>query len=866
MAELSPMMQQYMNIKEKHKDHILFFRLGDFYEMFFDDALLASKELELVLTGRDCGLPERAPMCGVPHHSSDTYIARLIKKGYKVAICEQTEDPALAKGIVKREVVRVITPGTIIESNMLEEGANNYICSVYAHDNGFGAAFADISTGEVQLTSITADPEHGLINELGRFAPSEIIFNSQLLRSTKTVDFIKSRLHASTSLLQDMAYNEHACRPLLLKHFKVQNLAQLGLQDSPELVCAMGGLLWYLSQTQRQGLDALRLLTIFSGKQYMELGELTRRNLEICETLREKEKRGSLLWVMDKTKTAMGKRLLRSYLEMPLISPAVITKRLNAVTELYDNTPLLTALTQKLSHISDLERIMTRVVYGSATPREIKAMGLTFERLPEIRTLLKDAASQFLREIHDETDPLQDLYKLIAGALVDEPPAGLKDGGVIRAGYNGELDDLRSLGSDNRERLAEIERTEREKTGIKTLKIGYNKVFGYFLEVTRSQSEQVPEHYIRKQTLSNCERYITQELKELEVRALSAHERILALEAELFAQLRSIIAAQLHRIQATAGAISRLDVFCSLATLARQNHYCCPNISMSEGIHIKDGRHPVVETMLTEVPFVPNDMELSGTNKHIAVITGPNMAGKSTYMRQCALIVLMAQIGSYVPAAFADIGIVDGIYTRVGASDDLAAGQSTFMVEMNEVADILRNATAKSLIILDEIGRGTSTFDGMSIARAVLEYIADKRKLGAKTMFATHYHELTELESQLAGVKNYNVSVRKRGEDVIFLRRIVPGAADDSYGVYVAKLAGVPSSIIRRANEILALLEQGAPVCVTANKNSVGKDENQIILTQADDTELIRRIKELDLGNITPIQAMNLLYELKDLV
>ncbi len=868
MQGLSPMMRQYLDIKNKHKDHIVFYRLGDFYEMFFDDALLASKELELTLTGRDCGLPERAPMCGVPHHSSETYIARLIKKGYKVAICEQMESPAAAKGVVRREVVRIVTPGTLIESNLLDEGSNNYICCIYSSDNGYGLAFADISTGVVHLTETPKGGDQRLINELGRFLPSEIIFNSHFFDKERVAKFIKTRLACTADVAPDEAFEHPEALRLCLAHFQAEAAEQLGLEDKPLAVSAVGGLLDYLGETQRNGLERLMTLDFYNDTQFMHLDITARRNLEITETMRSREKRGSLLWVLDKTKTAMGKRLLKSWVEQPLINPAAINKRLNAVEELTENTLLRSELTEELSGIFDMERLLTRIVYGNTSPRDVKSLGFTLQKLPRLKDLLSTAACQNLCEVYADIDPLHDLCSLIEQAVVDEPPLAVKDGGVIRPGYDEELDQLRSLTGDIKGVIASIEQQERERTGIKTLKIGYNKVFGYYIEITKSYLEQVPLEYIRKQTLTGAERYITQQLKELEERVLTAHQQMIELECALFEEVRRRVSAGLGRIQGTAAAIARLDVFCSLAQVAVQNSYCRPVVDLSDEITITDGRHPVVEQVIDGLPFVPNDVALDNRERQIAVITGPNMAGKSTYMRQVALITLMAQMGSFVPAKSAAIGVVDGIYTRVGASDDLAAGQSTFMVEMSEVAAILRGATAKSLLILDEIGRGTSTFDGMSIARAVLEYIADKRKLGAKTLFATHYHELTALENTIGCVKNYNIAVKKRGDDIIFLRRIVPGGADDSYGIEVSKLAGIPDWIIRRAHQVLEGLEQGSEIAQPKIRTAAPQAESQLQMSLTDPRgELVLdRLRGVDANTVTAIEALNLLFELKKIL
>ncbi len=869
LAGLSPMMQQYFAIKNQHRDKIVFFRLGDFYEMFFDDAMLVSKELELTLTGRDCGLEERAPMCGVPYHSYENYVARLIQKGYKVAICEQMENPALAKGVVRREIVRIVTPGTLMEPNLLDEGSNNYICCIYLQDQNYGLAFADISTGEVHLTAIAegAEGENDgkLQNELGRFAPSEVIFNSAFLTKTEMAAFIKDRICCTADLADDDAFAQEAAAARVKAHLCADDLSAKNLTD-PLLICCFGGLLQYLSQTQRVGLERLMTIDLYAEAEFMKLDTIARRNLEITETLRSRERRGSLLWVMDKTRTAMGKRLIKNDLEKPLANPAAISRRLAAVEELTQATVLRQSIGEQLGGIYDIERLMTRVVYGNATPRDIKALGYTIAKLPALKACLAGCASQNLRECESHIDLLDDISSLIDATIVDEPPITVKDGGVIKQGYHKELDELHYLCEHTKDIIASIEVEEREKTGIKNLKIGYNRVFGYYIEVTRSFQDKVPLEYIRKQTLSGCERYITEQLKELEQKVLEAQGKIIELETRLFEELRAVIAAQLHRIQTSATAIARLDVLYSFATVAVENNYCRPEVNLSDEISITDGRHPVVEQMLSGVPFVPNDLSLNRSDKQIAIITGPNMAGKSTYMRQVALIVLLAQAGSFVPAKSAQIGIVDGIYTRVGASDDLTAGQSTFMVEMSEMASILHHATAKSLLILDEIGRGTSTFDGMSIARAVIEYIADKKKMGAKTLFATHYHELTELENVIGSVKNFNIAVKKRGDDIIFLRKIISGGADDSYGIEVSKLAGIPDVIIKRAHQVLESLEEGREVEAPKARGKALAAEPQISFAAMGNSKIIDKLEMVDLNTITPIEALNTLYELKNML
>ena len=870
MAKLSPMMEQYFAIKKKHQDQILFFRLGDFYEMFFEDAKLASKELELTLTGRDCGQEERAPMCGIPYHSCEAYIQRLIKKGYKVAICEQMEDPALAKGLVKREVIRVITPGTIIETSMLDEGSNNYIGSIFCRPDGYGLCFADISTGEIQATQLN-EKDYGekLINDLARFSPSELIFNKGFHEQKSVFAFIKDKLNCSTNLLDEKDLGYQDSESIILRHFSVADLAKISLDDKPYCQMAVSSMLQYLSKTQKNGLERLLSIQFYHENQYMNLDLIARRNLELTQTMRTGEKRGSLLWVLDQTRTAMGKRMIKSFIEQPLNNPAIINKRLNAVEELYREGILRQEIIFSLGGIFDLDRLMTKVVYGNATPRDLKALQSTAEKIPSLRQLMEPAKSQYLREIYENLDSLEDVASLLQKAICDDPPVMVKDGGIIKEGYHAELDELRNLVGHTKEYITKIEAREKEETGIRTLKIGYNRVFGYYLEVSKSFINEVPDTYIRKQTLANCERYITQELKELEDKIMTAGEKILRLEAALFDETRKYVADQLVRTQRTSNAIARLDVFCSLAGVAVSNRYVRPVVDLSDEIKIQDGRHPVVEEILNDVPFVANDTYLNRSDRQIAIITGPNMAGKSTYMRQTALIVLMAQLGSFVPASSALIGVVDGIFTRVGASDDLTSGQSTFMVEMNEVAHILTNATSKSLLILDEIGRGTSTFDGMSIARAVLEYIADKRRLGAKTLFATHYHELTDLESVLSSVKNYNIAVKKHGDEITFLRRIAPGGADDSYGIEVSKLAGIPESVIERAHEILSQLENGELISLpkSEKRKKVPVEESvQLTFGSSKDDALRERLARVDLNTLTPIEALNILFELKGML
>lgn len=863
-SKLSPMMQQYLSMKDEHRDQILMFRLGDFYEMFFDDAVTASRELELTLTGRDCGLPDRAPMCGVPYHSAENYIARLVKKGYKVAICEQMENPALAKGMVKRDIVRVVTPGTLMEANMLEEGSNNYICSLCPAGERCGLAFADISTGSVLVTEVSG--EMAAINELGKYAPHEVIYAEELPQLRSVVGFLKDRLCCAAQAGDRDAYTEETAKKLVTEQFGEDTVTRLA--GTPLAVRALGGLMAYLKVTQFTGLERLLEAKSYLPQEYMRLDVAARRNLELTETMRSREKRGTLFWVLDKTKTSMGRRLLRSSIEQPLLSVNAINRRLNAVTELTRNSILISELAAELDGVYDLERLMTRVVYGNPPVKDMIALGATTARLPAIKELLGEVQCALLREIEQNIDPLEDVARLIGSAIDPDSDIPLKEGGVIREGYDKQLDEARHLSKDIRGILAEIEEREKDATGIRTLRIGYNRVFGYYIEVSNSFKDQVPAHYIRKQTLTNAERYITEEIKELEERVLHAQQEAIDRAAELYEQVRATVAAELPRIQQTAAAVAGLDMLCSLATVALNNNYCCPTVDLSDEIEISEGRHPVVEQLLDGVPFVPNDTKLNNRENQIAVLTGPNMAGKSTYMRQVALIVLMAQVGSFVPAASARIGIVDGIYTRVGASDDLTTGQSTFMVEMSEVANILKEATEKSLLILDEIGRGTSTYDGMSIARAVIEYIADRKKLGAKTLFATHYHELTELEELIPCVKNYNVAVKKRGEDIVFLRRIIPGGVDESYGIEVSKLAGIPRWVIDRAYEVLSSLEEGQTVSEAKVKTRAKpKEESEQLYFIDEKAEAIKkRLRGADPNTLTPIEALNLIYELKKLL
>ncbi len=855
------MMKQYFQIKENYPDTILMFRLGDFYEMFFDDAKKVSAELDLVLTGRDCGQEERAPMCGVPFHSADSYIARLVAKGYKVAICEQLEDPALAKGIVKRDVTRVLTPGTVIESTMLDEGKNNFLACICAMKDCVGLCFADISTGSVHATQFERkNSQRRIINELGRFYPSEIIINSDVLELKQVTDFVKTRLRSSCDLLDDACFDLSKASATLLRHFKVASLSELSLDNENGAVCAIGASMDYLKEVQKSELENIRNIDFYGESSFMRLDVSTLRNLEITETMRNREKRGSLLWVLDKTKTSMGKRMLRSWLEQPLLSIAKITKRHNAVAELVENPSLRDDIIEAMTGCQDMERLITRIAYSTANARELKGLSSTLNRLPLIKEHLAFCKSSMLCELQSEILPLEDLAEIIDNAIVEEPPFSVREGGMIKDGFNEELDSLRDIVNNGKGYIADIQLREQERTGIKKLKIGYNRVFGYYIEVSNSFKELVPDDYIRKQTLTNCERFITQELKELESKVLGAQERIVKLEYEVFDSVRKKAAENLFEIQKTAAAVAALDVICSYARVACENNYCCPAMNAGDRVVITDGRHPVVEKMI-DFPFVPNDTVLDCADNRCAIITGPNMAGKSTFMRQVALICLMAQAGSFVPALSAELCVVDGIFTRIGASDDLASGSSTFMVEMNEVADILKNASSKSLIIFDEIGRGTSTFDGMSIARAVLEYSADKRRLGAKTLFATHYHELTELENSVAGVKNYNIAVKKRGDDITFLRRIVSGCADGSYGIEVAKLAGVPNSVVERAKVVLKELE-GEGLKAPIHREETYEQEMQMSFGSSNANDIVEKLKKIDVNTLTPIEAMSVLYDL----
>ena len=875
MAALTPMMQQYMAIKEQYKDCILFYRLGDFYEMFYDDALTASRELEITLTGKNCGQEERAPMCGVPYHAVDVYLNKLVAKGYKVAICEQAEDPKQAKGIVKREVIRIVTPGTNLSQQALDEGRNNYLMCLVYDNNQFGLAITDISTGDFYTTEVATLKE--LYDEIHRFSPSEIICNDSFYMSGASLDDFKDRLHVSVSTL-DMWYMDEAVSVQKIKeHFKVASLDGLGLTDFPSGTLAVGALLLYLYETQKNTLDNLTKITPYRSGGYMIIDSATNRNLELIETLREKQKKGSLLWVLDKTKTAMGARLMRNWIEQPLIEKKKITARQDAVEELYNDMITREEIREYLNAVYDLERLVTRISYRTANPRDLIAFKTSLGMIPPVKQLLSQAKSAELKEIDERMDCLEDIYDLIEKSIQDEPPIMIREGGMIKEGYNEDVDKFRLSRTEGKTWLAELEAREKEKTGIKNLRVRYNKVFGYYLEVTNSYKELVPEDWTRKQTLANAERYITPELKELEDMILGAEDKLAALEYDLYCEVRDSIGEQVVRIQETAKAIAHLDVLASLACVAQSNDYVRPSINTKGVIDIQGGRHPVVEKMNNNQMFIDNDTYLDNKNHRISIITGPNMAGKSTYMRQSALIVLMAQIGSFVPAKSANIGIVDRIFTRVGASDDLASGQSTFMVEMTEVANILRNATSRSLLILDEIGRGTSTFDGLSIAWAVVEHISNPKLLGAKTLFATHYHELTELEGKLDSVNNYCIAVREQGDDIIFLRKIIRGGADKSYGIQVARLAGVPDSVIDRAKEISSWLEEtdvtdkakNLQVRTSAKKKEVVREavpaEKQMSLFDIypADHPVLKELAGLDVSNMTPIQALNTFYELQ---
>ena len=876
MAKLSPMMVEYKKTKEQYPDCILFYRLGDFYEMFFEDAVTVSRELSLTLTGKECGLEERAPMCGVPYHAVESYLTKLVQKGYKVAIAEQMEDPKLAKGLVRREVIRVVTPGTLTSSQALDETKNNFLMGIVYLGDCFGIASCDITTGDFFVTEVQSERE--LLDELAHFTPSEIVCNQAFFMSGIDMDELKNRCQAYVSALDPRFFSDDGCRRILKEHYRVASLDGLGLGDCPTGVIAAGAVMQYMYETQKSDLSHITSITPYSTGQYMVLDVSTRRNLELLETLREKQKRGTLLWVLDKTRTAMGARLLRSFIEQPLIRKEAILERQNGVEELNLNYISREEIREYLNSIYDLERLIGRISYKTANARDLLSFKSSLDMLPYIRDLLREFTSPVLAQICEDLDPLEDLRDLIASAIVDEPPLSVREGNMIREGFNGEADQLRNAKTEGKTWLAELEARERDKTGIKNLKIKFNKVFGYYFEVTNSFKDLVPEYFVRKQTLVNAERFTTPELKDLEDVILGAEDKLVSLEYDLFCQVRDQVASQVVRIQKTAKAIASIDVFTSLSLVATRNNYVKPKINEKGVIQIKNGRHPVVELMLRDDLFVANDTCLDNGKNRISIITGPNMAGKSTYMRQTALIVLMAQIGSFVPADEANIGICDRIFTRVGASDDLASGQSTFMVEMTEVANILRNATKNSLLILDEIGRGTSTFDGLAIAWAVVEYICNTKVLGAKTLFATHYHELTELEGTLSGVNNYCIAVKEQGDDIVFLRKIVKGGADKSYGIQVAKLAGVPDPVIRRAKE---LVEELASADITARAKEIAEmnaapgghkpvpkpDDVELAQLTLFDTvredDIIKEIGEMELGTMTPIDALNTLYRLQ---
>lgn len=875
MAELTPMMKQYLETKKEYPDCILFYRLGDFYEMFFEDALTASKELEITLTGKNCGLEERAPMCGIPYHAVDGYLNKLVSKGYKVAICEQMEDPRLAKGLVKREVTRIVTPGTNLNVQGIDEGRNNFIMSIAYFQGKTGISIADVTTGDYYLTEV--DDNKKLLDEINKYSPSEIICNDAFLMSGIDIEDLKDRLHIAVYSLETHFFDEERCRKSLLKHFHVTTLQGMGIEDFPSGLIAAGSLMLYLTDTQKTSLDHFTHLYPYLTSRYMLLDSSTRRNLELTETLREKQKRGSLLWVLDKTKTAMGARSLRQLIEQPLIDKEQIERRLDGVEALSKETISRDEIREYLNPIYDLERLLGKVSYKTANPRDLIAFRNSLQMLPHIKTLLGDFHAELLVQIREEMDDLSDICTLIENAIEDEPPIAIKEGGIIRDGFDETIDTLRSAKTEGKDWLAKLEESDRERTGIKNLRIRYNKVFGYYYEVTNSYKDMVPEDYIRKQTLANAERYTNARLKELEDTILNAEDKLFALEYDLFCRIRDAIAGEMERIQKTAKAIAKLDVLAALSFVAERNHFTRPAINVKGIIDIKGGRHPVVEQMLSGDMFISNDTYLDNHKYCVSIITGPNMAGKSTYMRQVALIVLMAQIGSFVPASGANIGLVDRIFTRVGASDDLASGQSTFMVEMNEVANILRNATADSLLILDEIGRGTSTFDGLSIAWAVIEHISNKKLLGAKTLFATHYHELTELEGKMSNVNNYCIAVKEKGDDIVFLRKIIKGGADKSYGIQVAKLAGVPDMVTDRAKEIVAqlcdndILEKVQSIAVEQKETkhkAITYDEVDLsqmsLFDTVTDEDVLQELKDIDVSNLTPLDALNTLYRLQN--
>lgn len=867
MAEYSPMMQHYLATKEKYKDCILFYRLGDFYEMFFDDAVNVSRELELTLTGKDCGQEQRAPMCGIPYHAAESYIAKLVQNGHKVAICEQLEDPKLAKGIVKRDVIRVVTPGTVTESNLLEEKRNNFIMSIFKKGIFFGIAVCDISTGDFYSAEIKEENNfERLLDEISRYSPSEIIANEMLYDCGEEISKIKERFDVYISTEDEEKFSEET-EEIYMQYALSDDKGNIikDLEKRPFAVAAINGLIKYIEDTQKTKLEHINKITIYTITKYMSLDINARRNLELTEKMRDKSKKGTLLWVLDKTATSMGGRLLRRWISDPLIDVKEINNRLEAVKEFKDDIILRGELSSSLKGVYDIERLAGKISYGSANARDLNSLKSSASKLPAIKNMLANAKSGMLRKIYDDLDTLDDIFQLIDKAIVDEPPILITEGGIIKMGYSPEIDELKTAMIDGKTWLVQLEAREREETGIKGLKVGYNKVFGYYLEVTKSYLSQVPDRYIRKQTLTGGERYITEELKELESKVLGAEEKVVALEYKAFTEIREHIKSQIQRLQKSAMAVSQLDVLCSFAQVAEDFNYCMPEVDDSGIIDVKDGRHPVIEKMLPSGAFVANDTYLDKDSNRVSIITGPNMAGKSTYMRQVALITLMAQIGSFVPATSAHIGVVDKIFTRVGASDDLSMGQSTFMVEMMEVANILKEATANSLVVLDEIGRGTSTYDGLSIAWAVAEYIENKEKCGAKTLFATHYHELTQLEDTLEGVKNYSIAVKEKGEDIIFLRKIIPGGTDESYGVHVARLAGVPKAVTQRANEILKKIERKN---VLVNKAQEKEDKKQVTgqldLYNFKLAEIAHELDKVNVNELTPIEALNTLVRIKE--
>ena len=866
MAEYSPMMQHYLDTKKDYKDSILFYRLGDFYEMFFDDAILASRELELTLTGKECGQEERAPMCGVPFHAAENYIARLISKGYKVAICEQMEDPKQAKGIVKREVIRVVTPGTVIESNLLDEKKNNYIMSVYKSGIYFGIAVCDVSTGDFRATQIKETNNFSAaLDEISRYSPAEIVVNNLMYDTTEEIAKIRERFQIYISKQEDNKFSNNV-EELTSKYNVVdESENKIEINDKTLCICAINGLLTYILETQKTNLDHINKIILYNNTKYMCLDINARRNLELTEKLRDKSKKGTLLWVLDKTSTSMGGRRLRRWINDPLLDIEKINKRLNSVKELKDNPILRGDIADLLKKVYDIERLVGKISYGNANARDLISLKNSVKQLPELKKIMSNTESTLLKELYNELDILEDIYNIIDVAIVEEPPISVKKGGIIKKGYNEEIDKLKMATTDGKNWLIQLEANEREKTGIKGLKVGFNKVFGYYIEVTKSNISLVPDRYIRKQTLTNGERYVTEELKKLENELLGAEEKVINLEYNAFCEIREIIEKQLLRIQRTADIVATLDVLNSFAIVAEDMNYCMPIVDNSGIIDIKGGRHPVIEKILPSGEFVDNDTYLDKEDNRFSIITGPNMAGKSTYMRQVALITLMAQCGSFVPATFARLGVVDKIFTRIGASDDLSMGQSTFMVEMMEVATILKEATQNSLVILDEIGRGTSTYDGLSIAWAVAEYMSDKEKCGAKTLFATHYHELIGLEQKIQGVKNYSIAVKEKGEDIIFLRKIVAGGTDESYGVHVAKLAGVPQTVTKRSNEILRTLERKSILgSKEQEKENKKVAEGQLDMYNYKLAEIAHEIDKIDLNSLTPIDALNTLVKIKD--